>query len=74
MIFMIVSLLYVLCLIFIMSLFVIGKIADHKNEVLFIDRLDNLRVVHTSSSLAPHTKAELRTWISFQSAPTEEPL
>jgi hypothetical protein len=61
MIWMIVSLLFVLCVIFIMRLLVIGKMADHKMESLFIDTLDNLQAVHTFSSLPPHTRAKLRT-------------
>lgn len=61
----IVSLLLVLCAFFIMCILIIGKRADHKKELLFIDSRDDLQEVNTFSSLPPRTRAELRTWVSL---------
>ncbi len=71
MILIIISSLFVLCIIFIMCLLVIGKKADYKMESLFIDNIDNLQKVHTFASSPPHKRAELRTWVSLHPTPSK---
>ncbi len=72
MILIMVSLLLILCVFFIMCILIIGKRAGHKNELLFIDSLDDRQGMHTFSSLPPRTRAELRTWVSLQPVSSAE--
>jgi hypothetical protein len=74
MILMIVSLLSVLCVFFIMCILIMGKRADHKKELLFIDSLDDRQEVHTFSLLPPRTRAELRTRVSCTLYPQQNSL
>jgi len=65
MIWVIVSLAFVLCLFFTLCLLVIGKRADQRKESLFSERYGDLREVEALSSMTPPARSKWRTWVSL---------
>lgn len=63
MILIIVSSLSMLCVFVIICLLIIGKRADLKMELSFINRLNDLRGVDNLRSLPDQTAAKAQTWV-----------